>query len=480
MISGNRVVLFSDIRGREGYAKIFLPLSTLAIGTALRAQGLTVTVVDAQVDEEWPTTLRRVLPQCLFLGISALTGPSLSAALDAVGLARGAAPDVPVVWGGYHATHNFHAIFEEALADYIVRGVGEEAVIRLVEALSMTTSERRQKLFDQVPGLVHRRDGELRINPQRKLGSMREIPPLDYSLIDVEAYLAANGRVLHTVTSYGCPHSCTFCVEPTQSLRRWRGMDHRRVVDQFENLVTMYRPRVLSLHDPNFSSNPQRVADVVSEILRRGLRCSILCDMRARDVLRLAELMDLRRLREAGFGSVFLGLESGSDRMLTLLRKGSTARDAIDACALLDRAGITMLASFMHDIPGESPEDSEQTFELLEIIGALRHNRQRHHFFTPYPATPLFNQLAASHRALSMWSQRQWAETGTYWGSSVWPGRVQFRRHVVERLQRLGERFPWSIDASGLPQLETPAAAHSGLPRRALSEGIEIRGRGGE
>ncbi|MEE6307432.1 radical SAM protein [Plantactinospora veratri] len=480
MMSGERVVLFSDIRGREGYAKTFFPLSTLAVATVLRAHGLTVTIVDAQVDEDWPATLRGELSRCLFFGISALTGPSLSAALDAVTLARDVAPELPIVWGGYHATHNYRAIFGEGLADYIVRGVGEEAAVRLAEALRTTASGCREKLLDSIPSLVRRRNGELWVNPQRKLGSMRDIPPLDYTLLDVEAYLAENGRVLHTITSYGCPHGCSFCVEPTQSLRRWRGRDPRRVVDQFEQLVRTYRPRVLSLHDPNFSSSPQRVADIASEILRRGLRCSILCDMRARDVLRLAELTDLRRLREAGFDSVFLGLESGSDRMLTLLRKGSTAQDAIDACVLLDQAGITTLASFMHDIPGETAEDSEQTFELLDIIGALRQNRQRHHFFTPYPATPLFDQLAAEDHALGTRTQRQWAETGTYWGSSIWPGRAQFRRQVIDRLRRLGEKFPWAIDASGLPQLETPATAYA-APQgsaRAGGTGREFQGRG--
>ncbi|MFI7430580.1 B12-binding domain-containing radical SAM protein [Micromonospora sp. NPDC049836] len=475
MMSGERVVLFSDIRGREGYAKIFFPISTMAIGTILRAHGLNVRIVDAQVDEDWPDTLRRALPQCLFLGISALTGPSLSAALDAVALAREIAPGLPVVWGGYHATHNFRAIFAEGLADYVIRGAGEEAAVRLAEALQPTAQGGREELLDQIPGLVRHQSGELRINPQRKLGSMGSIPPLDYALVDAEAYLAENGRVLHTITSYGCPHGCSFCVEPTQSLRRWRGRDPGRVVDQFEQLIRMYQPRVLSLHDPNFSSSPQRVADIVSEILRRGLRCSILCDMRARDVLRLADLMDLQRLREAGFDSIFLGLESGSDRMLALLRKGSTAQDAIDACVLLDRAGITTLASFMHDIPGETAEDSAQTFELLGTIGALRHNRQRHHFFTPYPATPLFDQLAATDQTIATRSQRQWAETGTYWGSTVWPGRPQFRRQIVERLRQLSEKFPWAIEDSGLPQLETPATAYRARQRLVHARGA-LRG----
>lgn len=468
------VILFSDVRGRDGYASVFLPLSTLAVGTSLKAAGLNVTIVDAQVCPDWEEILRDLAAhEILFFGVSALTGPSLGTALDSVELIRSLSANTPVVWGGYHATHNYAALFSEGLADYVVRGPGEIAISGLVRALECPAPSDRAQLLEQIPNLAWRRaDGSIGLTLQRKVNNMDEIPPLDYSLVNVEQYLAANGRVLHTITSYGCPHGCTFCVEPSQSLRRWRGLEAEVVVNRLQALAETHQPNVISIQDPNFSSNPGRVRDIVERLIELDLRLEFICDMRARDVIRLAELMPLDKLPLAGFKAIFLGLESGSDRVLKMLHKGSTSQDAWLACAALDEAGITTLTSFMHDIPGETKEDSQQTFVLLRRLGRLRRNNQRHHFFTPYPATPLFEQLAASDDTVTGRTQRQWAETGTYWGSSIWPGRTEFRRDVIRRLRALQRVFPHALQDSGLPQLERAGSA-------SVSSGLSMTGTGG-
>jgi anaerobic magnesium-protoporphyrin IX monomethyl ester cyclase len=454
MPRGRTAVLFSDIRGRDGFSTVFFPLSTLAVATALSQAGILVKVIDAQIDRRWREQLEDLLPTALMLGVSALTGPSLATALDAVEIARRNS-SVPIVWGGYHASHNYEAIFRENLADFVVCGPGEKGAIALARALTDWGKEIPPYVLSGIPGLVYAgADGSVHANRRDKIENMAQIPEIDYTLVDAEAYLSRNGRILHTITSYGCPHRCTFCVEPTQSLRRWRGRGAIEIVDEMERLSGRYRPSLISIHDPNFSSNPQRVADVIWEISRRGQAFPILCDMRARDVTRLAELIDLKGLREAGFETIFLGLESGSDRILRLLQKGSTADDAWAACQLLDEAGVETKTSFMHDIPGETDHDTDLTFELLDKLGTLRLNRQRHHFFTPYPATKIFEDLVHLNQVGNQWTQRDWASTGTYWGSDIWPGSAERRASTLARLNRLREQFPHALEESGLPQLE--------------------------
>jgi radical SAM superfamily enzyme YgiQ (UPF0313 family) len=202
-----------------------------------------------------------------------------------------------------------------------------------------------------------------------------------------------------------------------------------------------YHPDRINIMDPNFSSNAPRVQEIAEALSHADVRVDICCDMRARDVLRLAGHMSLSALRAAGFTEVYIGVESGSDRMLHALRKGLTAAEAYEACALLDQAGIRTITSFMHDLPGETREDSGATLALARRLAALPGNSQRHHFFTPYPSTEIYERIAHKVHAGRGIRQSDWAATSTYLGSPVWPGRADFRRRSIAGLSLLRARL---------------------------------------
>ncbi|MFF9126040.1 radical SAM protein [Streptomyces sp. NPDC014889] len=75
------------------------------------------------------------------------------------------------------------------------------------------------------------------------------------------------------------------------------------------------------------------------------------------DIVQLARHIELERLRDVGFSAIFVGCESGSDRMLKLMTKNATVQDTIDGCRLLSAAGIIQLTSWIHDLPEETEED---------------------------------------------------------------------------------------------------------------------------
>lgn len=450
----DKVILLSDVRATEvGSTERFLPLSIMAIGTVLKAHGFRPQIVDVQVEPNWREIVLDNLDDAFMFGVSALTGQSILAVLDAIALVRESAPRLPIVWGGYHASQAFDGILNEGLADYVVRGTGEAAAVALAGALQCDDPGERSARVARIPNLAYFENGSLRTTTFERQGDMNELPPMDYDLIDMSRYFADSERVIDYISSYGCPYACTFCAEPTQSLRRWRGLSPARVVDELSALKERYHPDRFNLQDPNFSSNPSRVVEIVKEMRRRGLELEILCDMRTRDVVRVADRIDLTQLRDVGFRRIFIGIESGSDRMLRLIRKGSTAADALKACQLLDTAGISALTSFIHDFPQESEEDSGQTLDLAEQLCAFELNRQSHHFYTPYPMTELFAQLEAEARIERITTQREWAETSTFWGSKMWPGRPDFRRRVLRRLIALHRRYPAVIERNVLPVL---------------------------
>jgi anaerobic magnesium-protoporphyrin IX monomethyl ester cyclase len=451
------VILISDLRGMtsdEGGP--YVPLALIAIGSALAARGYRPVILDAQVEADWASRLVALLRagEPLFVGMTALTGPSIRVPLAASAIVRENLPDVPVVWGGYHATQAFEGLLAEGVADYVIRGPGEDAVTRLAAALS---DQRRPAaaVLREIPGLVWMDGDRLVQNPRIKIESLAPLPRLDYGLIDVNAYFSRGPRRLYYITSYGCPHACTFCAEPTQSLRRWRSHPAERVVSEMCELFDRYRPDAIGIMDPNFSTNPARIVEIVEGLEARGVAIPVVCDMRAKDMLRLSSLIELGRLPAAGISKVFIGVESGSDRILKIIKKGSTAADALAACRLLTAAGVSVHASFIHDFPDEQVDDSAATLNLASTLCTLAGLHQSHHFYTPYPMTELFDDMVRRGliAPLRLRSQADWADTSTYFGSDIWSGRPSFRRRVLRELIALHRKYPAVIARDALPVL---------------------------
>lgn len=243
-----------------------------------------------------------------------------------------------------------------------------------------------------------------------------------------------------------------YCSEPANSTRRWRALDPKRVVEEARVLWDAYEPEVIDFMGPEFSADPKRVLHFVEEVERQeavGLRFQ--GNMRARDIRLIERFMPVERLADAGWKRVFMGVESGSDRMLTKLKKGACVEDSIVACERLSAVGIEIYTSFMHDLPTERVEDSDRTMGLAARLARLPGNFQSHHFFTPYPGTEAHEEYFGNHLPVDL-PQREWAESDTHCGTIVWRGRRRFREEVRRRLEGLKESHPSVFKLNRLPE----------------------------
>jgi radical SAM superfamily enzyme YgiQ (UPF0313 family) len=142
---------------------LWTPLSLLALGTVLKEADFQPILVDTQIRRNWKSDIVAALQRAdlAFFGVSTLTGPSIAAAVEAIELSRDHRPDLPIVWGGYHASLAKEAILRENLADYVVRGVGEPAVVPLARVLAETRLGDRPDVtvLSVIPNLSFLHDG---------------------------------------------------------------------------------------------------------------------------------------------------------------------------------------------------------------------------------------------------------------------------------------------------------------------------------
>ena len=401
-----RVVLFFPEthlrRSDDGWC--LPPFSLLAISGPLVQAGFEVVIVDGRLD---PDYLQRVLAEAedaICVGISALTGNQIRQALEVSTAIKTQIPALPVVWGGYHPTLMPDQTIANPAVDILVRGQGELAFSQLVEALAAGGSLRG------IPGLTFKEAGRIVFNEDSVFTDVNQFPPMPFSLVDFNRHLPDLGfarRTLSYVSSQGCPHHCEFCAESTAYKVRWSGLSPERVAQDLEALTRRYEVDGVILVDNNFFVNESRVQGICREIIRRGLSFRWAAQGRADCVKKLSD-ETFGLLKQSGFSVFHVGAESGSDRQLQEVSKNSSRQSTLDCARAVKDHGLHISFGFIFGFPGETPEDIEQNFSLMEEVTDIQGAYDCiYHFYAPSPGSPLLEASSqggdSGHSLLEDW-----------------------------------------------------------------------------
>jgi len=306
------------------------------------------------------------------VGITVMSA-KLESAIKVARMAKKLRPGCKVAAGGPHATICPDDLMRFAEVDFVVRGEGEQTLLELCRAIDSRTGD-----FEAIDGLSFRRGGSVVHNRPRALDKdVNRFPyPTREEYLGLERYPKAT--ISSMMTSRGCPYDCTFCNAKATWTRRVRYRNVDNVIEEMTLLKQKYVVPSYNFCDDSFTANRKRTEELLDKIIANGLNLPWACTTRT-------DLLDealVKRMVEAGCYSIGIGLESGSDRMLEIIKKHITMDEFRSSCAMLDRHNVNYGVFLMVGFPEETEDDIRKTIDYVKTSRAPSICLS---VFTPYP-----------------------------------------------------------------------------------------------
>jgi anaerobic magnesium-protoporphyrin IX monomethyl ester cyclase len=286
-------------------------------------------------------------------------------------------------------------------ADYVLCGEGEQSLGELLGALSGGTGDVRD-----VKGIAIRaEEGIVRTPTRSPAKDLDRYAFPAWDLIDGEAYrslwMKHHGYFsVNMVTTRGCPFHCNWCAKPLYG-QVYNSRSVSNVVDEMLLLRSHLRPDHIWFCDDIFGLKPGWVREFSREVVRRDAVIPFKCLARV-DLLLHDDMID--DLRRAGCTSVWVGAESGSQKILDAMEKGTTVEQIYEASRRLKRAGIATGFFLQYGYPGETREDIERT---LAMVHDCRPDDIGISVSYPLPGTKFFDNVRNSLGQKKNWVDSQ-------------------------------------------------------------------------
>ncbi|MCW3995628.1 MAG: B12-binding domain-containing radical SAM protein [Candidatus Bathyarchaeota archaeon] len=406
-----------------------VPLALLYIAASLREEGFLVRILDMRLQD-----YRRFrVGNPVFVGISCMTGLQIKYALEFARFFRTQNTTAPLVWGGVHPTLLPEQTASNDFVDIVVRGEGELIIKDLAKALT------ENQPLDQVAGISYDVNGTIKTNQDGKAIDLDAIPiALPYDLLELEKYPSFKSGRFHIQTSRGCPHRCGFCYNSLFNRCRWRGKSAKRVLDEIAYILDRYpNIHIIDPIDDNVFVDEYRVKQICQGIIDRKLDFKWRANCRF-DYLASYDKDFLELLEHAGCVELDFGGESGSERLQQMICKDVTAQEMLESVDKLHRwaPSIEPYVSWMSGLPGETDEDLEQTFDLMDQMREVNPKTQHYGIFlyTPFPS-PVMNYLPPEF--MPPQTLEEWGKVEVFHFNPPWHTKKQVEKlHAISAVTR--------------------------------------------
>lgn len=364
-------------------------------------------------------TLTRIQPD--LVGLSAMAW-QYDTCSRLIRLIKRLLPEAKIVIGGYHATlmsEEIAASPEAAQIDFMIRGEGEEACRRLVNALA------GKDRLEEIPSLSYKKEGRFVHNPW---GGPLDLSKLRLPIRDKRrltwGYHIMYSKIELMETSRGCTRECSFCSMKHMYGRSFRTYPLERVLADLDDIYYKRRTRWVFIVDDNIVLNPKRVMDLCDAIIARNyLNLHFVVQADCISMSQNEEMV--RKMAQAGIKSVFLGIENVSQQNLAAAHKRNTASASQKAVEMCHKYGIMVIGGLIFGFPNDDEQAIIDNYAFLKSVEADAAYCQ---ILTPYPKTEMRRQLMEQGLVTNPTDYKRY--------SGLW-ANVRTRHLDPERLQYL-------------------------------------------
>lgn len=377
----------------------FPPVSNLLVTTVLRESGHDAHLLDAaglQLSlEDTKEIFRKEGYQVCIMLTSTMTILEDAEILRAL---KEVNPELVTVVAGSQPTFMPQATLARKGIDFIVQREQEHIIRELCKAL-----EEGGDAYKNVLGIGYKNEnGDIVINPHAPMiKDLDELPIADRTLLpgNIDYFNPIVKRMPFTTmfTTRGCTAKCTYCTSPFFYGEKVRFRSAAKVVEEMEQCRKLGYKEIF-FRDELFTASKKRVLDICAGIKEKGLDLTWIASSRVNNV----EPGMLKAMREAGCHMIRFGVESGVQQILDNVRKDITVEETRQCFQWCHEAGIDTHAHCMVGAPGETRETINETLEFVKEIDPTIITFG---ITTPYPGTPLFDEVAAVHPEIGDGSQ---------------------------------------------------------------------------
>jgi len=270
-----------------------------------------------------------------------------------------------IIVGGPHTSVALDTIPD--FVDYVVQGEGEQAILKIIngETEGRIIKEGRIKDLDALP-----------FQPWDIFTKL----PYDYSCLWIDTT-----PVFTMNTSRGCPFECAFCSVDSVWGKQYTYFSVDRVIAEIEYLVKNFGAKGIYFREDNFTLNRKRVEEFCTKIRKLNIKWA--CETRV-DTLCDEDLVKI--MSDAGCEAVYLGVESGSQRVLNILKKNVTVEQIERCITLCKKHNIRTYCSLITGVPGETYEDYLMTKKLMQKLKPYAYNFS---VFVGIPYSQLYREV---------------------------------------------------------------------------------------
>ncbi|TBR17895.1 B12-binding domain-containing radical SAM protein [bacterium] len=404
------------------------PTGLLYIATVLKSKGYNVKLVDCSVEPAYEEILKKEIVDADLFGIYAMS-MHIKYLMPLLYKLKKINDKFMIVWGGPHATLFPEQTAKSPFADIVVRGEGEEAMLEIVKGY-----ESGRLNLAQIKGVSFKNNGEIVTTADRDFIDLNTLPFIDWSFVKKEVMDVIRRTIIRVQASRGCPYKCAFCINVVSKNKKMRYRTSENVVNEIEHIYKEHKIQRVGFRDELFMSDREQVKRIAEGIISRNIKITWLANARV-EYLRESFVDDayLQLLVKSGCNKLSTGGESGSQRVLDLLRKGCKVEDIVNFVRRTKRNNIIPGVAFMTGIPTETESEQMETLalirQLLRIEPRTIINGPAN--FRPYPGGELYEMCVKKYNLKMPDSLEEWANAEILGGAHPpWVNKMFFNEYI--------------------------------------------------